>query len=74
MIQRTVTTMVEVMKNATMPWFSKQEKTTKDKIIDMARKKNKTCTKKIQRTGRSTKGRQEAKEKGRRERHADVAA
>ena len=69
MTQRTVTTMVEVMKNATMPWFSKQEKTTKDKIIDMARKKT---TKKIQRTGRSTKGRQEAKEKGRRrERHAE---
>ena len=30
----------------TMPWFSKQEKTTKDKTIDMARKKTKLVQRK----------------------------
>ena len=37
--QRTVTTMVEVMRNATMPWFLKQEKAVKDDIITLARQK-----------------------------------
>ena len=39
MSQRTVTTMVEVMRNATMPRFLKQEKAVKDSIITLARPK-----------------------------------
>ena len=37
--QRTVTTVVEVMLNATMPWFLKQGKAVKDGIITLARQK-----------------------------------
>ena len=43
--QRTVSTMVEVLRNATMPWFVKQERDTKDKIIHLARiRANKVLT------------------------------
>lgn len=35
--QRTVSTMVEVLRNATMPWFVKQEREMKNKIIKLAR-------------------------------------
>ena len=37
MSQQTVTTTVKVMRNATMPWFLKQEKAVKDSIITLAR-------------------------------------
>ncbi len=39
--QRTVTGMVEVMRNSTMPWFQKQNKEMRDKIINLARKRSK---------------------------------
>jgi len=39
--QRTVSTMVEVLRNSTMPWFLQQDKETKDKIINLARRRSK---------------------------------
>ena len=39
--QRTVSTMVEVLRNSTMPWFLKQDKETRDRIINLARKRSK---------------------------------
>ena len=38
--QLTVSGMVEVMKNSTMPWFWKQNKDFKDKIITLAKKRS----------------------------------
>ena len=38
--QRTVSGMVEVMKNSTMPWFWKQNRDFKDKIITLAKKRS----------------------------------
>ena len=38
--QRTVSGMVEVLKNSTMPWFWKQNKDFKDKIIILAKKRS----------------------------------
>ena len=46
--QRTVSTLIEVVKNSTMTWFNKQEKDTRDKIISLAKKRRKvvvTCDK-----------------------------
>ena len=37
--QRTVSTLVEVMKNSTMTWFCRQEKDTCDRIISLAKKR-----------------------------------
>lgn len=39
--QRTVSTMVEVLRNSTMPWFLKQNKETRDRIINLARRRSK---------------------------------
>ena len=39
--QRTVSTMVEVLRNSTMPWFLKQDKEVRDRIINLARKRSK---------------------------------
>ncbi len=38
--QWTVSGMVEVLKNSTMPWFWKQNRDTKDKIINLAKKRS----------------------------------
>ena len=38
--QRTVSGMVEVLKNSTMPWFWKQNKDFKDKIIILAKNRS----------------------------------
>ena len=39
--QRTVTTMVEVLRISTMPWFLKEDKQTKNKIINLAHRRSK---------------------------------
>ena len=38
--QRTVSTMVEVLRNSTLPWFLKQDKDMRDRIINLARKRS----------------------------------
>ena len=38
--QRTVSAMVEVLKNSTMPWFCKQTTDVKDKIISLAKRRS----------------------------------
>ncbi len=39
--QRTVSTMVEVLRNSTMPWFLRQDKEMRDKITNLAKKRSK---------------------------------
>lgn len=38
--QRTVSGMLEILKNATMPWFCKQSRDFRDQIITLAKKRS----------------------------------